>query len=548
MSKPRYILQPLALRLSWSTLLFFVLLLIYESNGDFLYTNDATASTYLPLSVLRDGDLVFTPSEAPFMFLWELHLPQGTMPFAFRSWTGNVLGIPLWELYARGDLRVHKSHYYLVPTQHHNDHGEEVWASTFGPVPGLTALPVTVVASALNCDFSNNYLIWHLAKFTAALLCAASAALLFVTARLWLSPRPALLLAIAYGLGTGVWSLGSQALWQQTANSFFLAVGFYLWLRALGDVQRVRQQTNLPSSVKYSAAGAALAFGSAVACRPVSLAPALVAGISLLIAHRRAGVLYGAMLLPPLLAFCAYNAHYLDSPFFLGQIVVSHSIAQSKTGSAALWQTPLWIGAAGLLFSPSRGLFVFSPFLLCTFVGLAYLRNEKWRPLRPLPWAILPVMLAQFKWFDWWGGWSYGPRPLLDMMFPSCLLLIPAWPWLRASHARLAGFGVLLAWSVLVQFIGAFAYDGTGWNGRLNYYELQWPGQKTSMRVSDEAAAQRLMSQQGARVVREDRFDVDESQYRWRLWSLTDNEIAYYLTHFRTSLAVKRAQLHDLAQ
>ena len=34
------------------------------------YSQDSTANAYLPVSVLGDGDLVFSPREAPLMFLW----------------------------------------------------------------------------------------------------------------------------------------------------------------------------------------------------------------------------------------------------------------------------------------------------------------------------------------------------------------------------------------------------------------------------------------------------------------------------------------------
>ena len=66
-------------------------------------------------------------------------------------------------------------------------------------------------------------------------------------------------------------------------------------------------------------------------------------------------------------------------------------IALEKTGKSQLWQTPLVVGAFGLLASPSRGLLVFSPFLVLAFWGLprlwkepayAPLRRRIFRPLR----------------------------------------------------------------------------------------------------------------------------------------------------------------------
>jgi len=487
--------------------LFFVLFALYESNGDYLQTNDATGNVYLSLSLLRDGDVVFAPSEAPQMFAWEIETPQGVWRGTPPNWAAVVNGVPLRELYKNGQMKVRQPLYFVVPTPKKNALGEPLFANTFGPAAGLTALPVVIGASALGLDLDNPQLLWHLAKLTAALLAAGSALLLFATARLWLGRRASVLLAIAYGLGTSMWSLGSQALWQQTAASFGLALSFYFWMRVMRD--HSRPESAAGGAPAWCLVGASLAFGFAVACRPTSLAPALVAAGSLLWIHRRSGLVYLGVLLVPLLILASYNNYYLGSPFSFGQSEASRAIAQSKTGSSNLWQTPLWTGAAGLLFSPSRGLFVFSPFLLAGFIGLTRLCDERWRALRFVPLAVLPVMLSQFLWFDWWGGWCYGPRPLLDMLFPLCLLLVPAWEWLAQNRARLTAFGVLVAWSILVQFVGAFAYDSVGWNN------LQ-------------------------------RQDIDKAEYRHRLWSLQDNQIGYYLTHFGESRVRRQEQVQAM--
>ena len=63
-------------------------------------------------------------------------------------------------------------------------------------------------------------------------------------------------------------------------------------------------------------------------------------------------------------ALATYNTYFLGSPFRFGQSEAGHALALEKTGLPGVWQTPLWDGAAGLLLSPSRGLFFFSPFLL----------------------------------------------------------------------------------------------------------------------------------------------------------------------------------------
>ncbi len=103
------------------------------------------------------------------------------------------------------------------------------------------------------------------------------------------------------------------------------------------------------------AAGAALAAATAV--RPAS-AIALVAFAVYLLAVRRRSVLpFLGGALPLLLLLGAYNWLYLGAPWQFGQAQVDAQVVIGKTGRSDLFQTPLAVGAAGLLASPSRGLF-----------------------------------------------------------------------------------------------------------------------------------------------------------------------------------------------
>ena len=49
----------------------------------------------------------------------------------------------------------------------------------------------------------------------------------------------------------------------------------------------------------------------------------------------------------------------------IGQGVIGGHVALEKTGSESKWSTPIFRGALGLLFSPSRGIFIYSPVLQC---------------------------------------------------------------------------------------------------------------------------------------------------------------------------------------
>ena len=161
--------------------------------------------------------------------------------------------------------------------------------------------------------------------------------------------------------------------------------------------------------------------------------------------------------------------------------------------------------------SPSRGLFICSPLFVLSFVALARifdLRNDRFAPLRPLAIAALGLIAIAAKWFDWWGGWTYGYRPLVDVTPLLALLLVPLVDFVFARRWRLAVAGALLGWSIAVQALGAFTYDTDGWNASNGR-------------------------------------DIDRPKWRDRLWSFDDWQIAYYASHMTEA---RRARAEAIAQ
>ena len=87
-----------------------------------------------------------------------------------------------------------------------------------------------------------------------------------------------------------------------------------------------------------------------------------------------------------------------------------------------------FVGLAGLSFSPSRGLFVFAPLLLLSFVGLgvAWIRPDDRSSLLLLIGGIAILhLLFNALWPVWWAGWSYGPRLFAGVSSLWVLMLIP---------------------------------------------------------------------------------------------------------------------------
>ena len=78
--------------------------------------------------------------------------------------------------------------------------------------------------------------------------------------------------------------------------------------------------------------------------------------------------------------------------------------------------TNIFVGLYGLLFSPSRGIFIYSPPIIITlfFIKRFYQRRSF---LTILIIGVTIIKLYFFaKWWSWYGGWSWGSRFLLPII------------------------------------------------------------------------------------------------------------------------------------
>ena len=468
---------------------FLVALVVYLSSGPAIpESQDTIANAYIPVSVLFDGDLAFTALEAPIMFVWRDPAAREPVPIDVPSWRYGPAsaGESYGQLYLKGRLEVLTPRYYLAPSIRASRDGQPLFVSVFGPIAGLTALPLAAAAHLLGADLLGDpFMVARLAKWTAVLLAAGSVAMVYLAAAAMIPWRRALLLAAVFGLGSCVWTTSSQSLWQQTPELFFLSVGAACVVRGNG------------AWVRGAAAG--LAFGAAAACRPTAAVVGLAAAGYLALSDRRCAVACAAAALPIVLSVLAYNQYYFGSPLEFGQLKVGATLAQMKTGSPEMWQTPLWLGAAGLLASPSRGLLVYSPFFAAAFAGAAIAwRDPKYLRLRFLTVAVPALWLPAFAWFDWWGGWTYGYRPIVDSLPLLALLCVPAIDRALGRPAWRAALAVAAAWSVFVQVLGVTSYRPPDWNARVLH--------------AGEPPA-----------------DIDLPEHRGRLWSLHDSQIGFLL-------------------
>jgi hypothetical protein len=153
------------------------------------------------------------------------------------------------------------------------------------------------------------------------------------------------------------------------------------------------------------------------------------------------------------------------------------------------------------------------------------------------------VLLLSSKWYFWWGGWSFGYRLIVDIACTATLFVAPVLQEVFRKRWLLGVFLATILWSVGVQVLGAFAYDLQGWNAPVAGWVVEAPGAAGTEVVTDRATLDRQIRERGVRVVQIVRRDVSDPRYRFRLWSLRDNAIAYYLTHFAEARRAKHEMM-----
>lgn len=517
-------------------LLFAVLLAAYLANGDILPGQDATANVRLAGKIVAKRSLIFRPETEPYMFEWRLKTEAAEKIASFRSWSSQYNGEPIIKAYWRGDLSKPSPMYYLMATRFPG-----VYVDKYGLGAAAFAVPFVAAVYPFARDVYDRPapdLLWHTAKVAAAASVAGSAVFIFLAALAFVGPWTAAGLALAYGLGTCVWSSSSQTLWQHGPTELFLALGTLLLLR----------QNRLRHAPFVGAA-----YMMAFACRPTAAVMVAAAAVDYLVRERRALLGFAAGCLPVAILLAVYNLHFFGRLVVLGQLGGSVVSALLPIGTAYAgptlmttsrqFGTSVVTGLTGVLLSPSRGLLVFSPALAFALWGMVRVwRDSAFAALRPVSIAAAAMCLVAARWYGWWGGWCYGYRLLVDSVTLLAFCAIPVLEAIRQRRWLVWTCAACLAWGTTVQVVGAFAYDVVGWNHR-QMIQVDLPGREP--RFFTDMADARREAWAGHGSVAEALVDVNSSRGSRRLWSISDSQILYYLEHFLEARTTKRKVLAD---
>ena len=303
--------------------------------------------------------------------------------------------------------------------------------SIFPPGVAILALPLLVPAVLAGVPPSDATALLLLGHLAAAILEAIVALLLWSVFRRFVSARWAVALVLLYFLATSVRTVASQALWQHAGVHLGIAIALWLVLE------------ERPASPRRAfLAGLAIGFGT-VARQTTAL---VLTGIVSRRTFIQAVAGFGIGIIPLLV----YNAVAFGNPFEQGY------------GSKP-FDTPILTGLYGLLFSPSRGLFVYAPYLAFAVAscGMAWrARGEVATRLRGFSIAAFATLLLYATYTEWWGGRVFGAR-FLDDLAP-ILFAALAWGIGRGLLDRPLWrvlFWIGAAWSLVLFNAAALVYD-----------------------------------------------------------------------------------------
>ena len=392
--------------------LFLLCGILYNSNGQFIPSGDTRPASLIPFSILLDGTTSMD-----------------------RFFAAEIGGAKEFERMSPTE----RSRYYYV-----SSHRGHLYSNYPITTPVLVA-PLYAPFVSVQGGWTTEKILRvapYAEKIAASLIAGLSVVLMHLLLIALTTPRRALTLSLAFGFGTTAWTASSQALWQHGPGVLFIILTLVVLARR-------------PNVLWL----AGLAAGMAAACRPSNLflVVTLVAVVTLARRSVRSGLAAalpaGVVLIPV----------FLYNQFIYGDVRGGYAIAHQA------FRAFLPEGVAGVLLSPSRGLLVYSPFLIAGFLGFyMVVRDVRLRYSQVyLTAAVFALSQIAFFgwWLMWWGGWSYGPRLLTEAAAVLVVLCVPAVERLDCRRWFRFAFATSVLYAMAVQALGALAYSGPGWNG-----------------------------------------------------------------------------------
>lgn len=258
----------------------------------------------------------------------------------------------------------------------------------------------------------------------------------------------AVLVALIFAFCTPVWSTASRALWQHGPLIFVYCATLFAFMKAQ------RREWAIP----FLALPLALAY----VIRPTAAVVVLWMSFFVLLKHPRVFLPYLLVGVVGLLPWFVFNhqiyGHILP-PYYRG--ASTYTLGISWTLVEAL---------IGHLLSPSRGLLIYSLVLVFSLWGMILSLRDRRKRLFNI--VLIGIILSHWVLVsalgNWWGGWSYGPRLMSDILPFFCYFLLYALMELKKQSFLGRVLSVLFVMTVVssafIHYRGAFAWSVYEWN------------------------------------------------------------------------------------
>lgn len=424
--------------------IFFLIFIIYSVNFRLIGSGDTVPASLLPFSILENNNLYFD------QFISFFHNPPNTLYF-FTEQNGHYLS------------------FFPIVTP--------ILVTPLYIIPYIFLKLIHYPIDMYNPGFS--LVVAIMEKSSASVIAALSGVFVFLSLKELINKKTAIIGTMVYAFATNTWTIGSQGLWQHGMVELLLSMIIYF------VVVNERKEENR----NFTYLG--ILSGLFIFNRPpdsVLLLPVLFYTIY---SAKPKVIRYFCSLLLASLPFLLYNFYYFGDIF--GGYNNNLNILTLKPETL--------IHFIGLLISPSRGLFVYSPILLLSVLGylkVSRIVNKRIKIfLFIFGFSIILNILVYSSFWHWWAGWSYGPRFLTGML---PILIIFTGLYLndyinfnminKKKILSICIILILLIWSIFVQIVGVFYYPSGGWDANPNvdlHPERLWDWKDTQIMRSFNA-------------------------------------------------------------
>lgn len=306
--------------------------------------------------------------------------------------------------------------------------------SALAPGTAILGLPFAALGFVLDGHFTLFRYALLSTELFVALANSVAASLVYLVGRFFFDKKVSAFLGFAYAFSTISWPFATY-FFQSDVSTLFCLAGVYFAIRASRH-----EQGRLRNSVL---AGSTVAVAMVVDYIDALFLPIILLYILFTLREKKEQVLrpvlgFLSTAVLGVVAIGLYNYVNFGSPLRGGE-----QLYQNGSNVFAEFSYPLYLGTYLNLFSPYRGLFIYSIFLVLGVFGFYdMVRRSIYRKEALLLLAcFLGIFIPYSMWYDPAGGEGFGPRFLVAAI---PFLLLPAGIVLQDANIRLRAIAFML--------------------------------------------------------------------------------------------------------